>query len=408
MRYLIVLIISCLLLCSCKNKPSILGTWISVEDASGFEFYEDGTADNLLGFYTIENNNQKDSIYSYFTDLSSLGYTQLKNYEGDITKYDLKDDTLSIYNLHNKKWDKFKVELKADTLILIATVLNNCIPIQVRHTYKRFTDTTDTSYKDEESFFEDIVFYKGRLYESDFSDSDAHYVSIDKNGKMIKQNEFASDSVMVYQLSANQLKRVNKMLSRLYSSMNCIKDSSKKREYGFYAPSEVSILKDEKIHTIQVDNQNDCESYKLFKQFYFFASSISQYIQPDSIIMNKKIFIRDVSESYFFYFRYNGDQTQCAYLTYSEGFYLWNALQKAKQVDSSILFDEKYVLDSSYKNREFPDQKLIYTDGRYYRYKDQIVDLGYNFIERNDLNKSFVDNQHIIGGYTFSLPSGLL
>lgn len=75
----------------------------------------------------------------------------------------------------------------------------------------------------------------------------------------------------------------------------------------------------------------------------------------------------------------------------SEQFYLVTELEKAKPV-SNISFKSKFTLQ--YGNYEH--KKFIETDGRYYKFPPgeggKTLDLGYNFIDRNGLEKRFEKN----------------
>ena len=79
------------------------------------------------------------------------------------------------------------------------------------------------------------------------------------------------------------------------------------------------------------------------------------------------------------------DKTTIFNLKKSEGFFLLTELYKGKTIQKQN-FNEKYIVNCrGYKE----DDIHLTTDGRYYKYGKEptIIDIGYNFITRNNLSK---------------------
>lgn len=60
----------------------------------------------------------------------------------------------------------------------------------------------------------------------------------------------------------------------------------------------------------------------------------------------------------------------------SDMYTLLNSLYYAPSL-KNIQFDEKYI----FKDKDLQAEEYIYTDGRYFRYKDEIRDIGYNYFD---------------------------
>ncbi|MFD1601901.1 DUF6438 domain-containing protein [Flavobacterium artemisiae] len=71
-------------------------------------------------------------------------------------------------------------------------------------------------------------------------------------------------------------------------------------------------------------------------------------------------------------------------LSKSESFYLFTEIYKGKETTQK--FENKYqiIFWNSANKKE-----TIYTDGRYFKCRDKIVDIGYNFLTQNNLTENF-------------------
>lgn len=73
-------------------------------------------------------------------------------------------------------------------------------------------------------------------------------------------------------------------------------------------------------------------------------------------------------------------------LTKSESFHLLTEILKGKQTN--------YKFENGYQIHFWNDEdkkEIIYTDGRYFKYKDKIIDIGYNFLTVNNLTDKFME-----------------
>jgi len=70
-------------------------------------------------------------------------------------------------------------------------------------------------------------------------------------------------------------------------------------------------------------------------------------------------------------------------LSKSESFFLFTELQKSSYITTCQKL--YYKIENWNNNKEV--YEYIETDGRYFKYNDKILDLGYNFIIHNNLSK---------------------
>lgn len=71
-------------------------------------------------------------------------------------------------------------------------------------------------------------------------------------------------------------------------------------------------------------------------------------------------------------------------LTKSDSFYLLTEIFKGKE--TICKFENRYQIE--FWNDEDKKERIT-TDGRYFKYRDKIIDIGYNFLTKNDLTDKF-------------------
>ena len=58
-----------------------------------------------------------------------------------------------------------------------------------------------------------------------------------------------------------------------------------------------------------------------------------------------------------------------------------------KSYTFSIQFESRYQI--KFWNDDLNKKEIINTDGRYFKYRDKIIDIGYNFLTVNNLSEKF-------------------
>jgi hypothetical protein len=141
----------------------------------------------------------------------------------------------------------------------------------------------------------------------------------------------------------------------------------------------VTFIKDNKIYKTISDYGR-----KAPREFYWAYTPVSLLYQK----LNLKPFVTTEQNEFPMSYTCFENKGKICCLEKSESFYLFTEICKSKEVHAT--FEKKYVIE--YWETENIKKKIL-TDGRYYQLekKDKtiIFDLGYNFLERNNLLKKF-------------------
>ncbi|WP_417351521.1 DUF6438 domain-containing protein [Flavobacterium alkalisoli] len=131
MKYALLFLFSFLFISCQKDKPltpqeKILGVWSAVDtttsiyyryqygDSRGFEFFQDNIFEDKFGFHSDER---------YLRDTVNDDYyvrDRYYSYFGTMSKYNLSNDSLKLFNPATEEWDMYKIEkFTPDTLIIV-------------------------------------------------------------------------------------------------------------------------------------------------------------------------------------------------------------------------------------------------------------------------------------------------
>lgn len=306
---------------------------------TGYIFYPDNSCEDKLGYFKREN-----------SEWIFLGTT---------TIYKIEDDSLKIFNLTDSTWKNTKIEsISSDTLTLITK--DSSLIKYAKANYE---------INNELSFDKIIVSTLGIGSTND--------VSIDKKGIVTCSGGYNTDSSLfsakvdeqVFSKIELNFKKANvEQLNDDYS-LNC----------NDCRMIWVTFIKDNKIYKTIKDygNQAPLEFYWAYMPVRFLYQTIK--LKP----LTKGQF-NQLSSSHIIL----ETKRKVCLLEKSEFFYFITELYNSKQV--KLNFKSKY--DLIYWNKDYKE-KRIKTDGRFYSIEKNgittTVDLGYNFIERNNLIKKF-------------------
>lgn len=348
-----------LFLCSCtqnvteKNKKQILGEWVSDSGIYGYYFISEDSCEVRPGY-----------IDQFIT--------RHQKYYGNKTAYRISKDTLKIFNLKDKSWDMFNISfLSSDTMILLRTG-GNSTPIEYVKPKYPISD---------EYFFDQIVihdpFYKDIA------------VSLDSSGMFFYSGRSVREDELRGLYTSNQGKQAFKQIELLFKEANTRSvfiDTFPARIDSMYAwlVPTITFIKNNRMATIVGPVWGDDVKYEGYDQKYFSAEFIWAYKQ--SLYLEQQMPIQSFVEPDYLSDSWIRESVgyfvpviQGFNLYGSEIFYLWTQILKAKQVD--VDFTPKYTINDH-----------IQSDGRYFRYKtargDTItLDIGFNFIEKNNLEQ---------------------
>lgn len=362
-NYLMVMI--CVMTLSCKSddhqKQSqfIIGEWTFVRNELNYKIKIDPTEPPPMrvGFksgYTFKKSGVCEDKLGYFKRINS-GYTQ---FLGTQTKYRLRNSRLSVFDLTHKAWKEFEI-LKLDNNILKLVINDSVNAIYERSNYKLAPEVP----------FDQIIVSSSGCYGT----CPINDVMISANGEVIFNNTQYIKNIGSF--SSHMDSKAFKEAEEKFRKAG-LKKTKDKYEAGWDHCNEItiSLIQNGKIFKTISDcgSQSPTELYWAYLPITY----LNQKLPLKRLPQNGKF---NTLRIHWF-----EKDDKLIRLAKSEGFYLANLLSSAKSVDK--VFNEKYILDAYNENKSINTT----TDGRYYKMrlingKYLTVDLGYNFLERNDL-----------------------
>lgn len=360
-----------LIICSCQPKqPSkferaILGEWnlssikyiktptsgrststfASMGDHAAYVFFDDKTCQNKRG---------------YTKALDRYDYEKRRLvYLGFNTKYKISHDTLWIYNLEASAWSVQKIDSIGDD-ILILKIGKNLLASYKRPHY---------NINPEEHYDKIIVSSSGCYGFCPITN-----ISIDKQGKVLFLGERHStqDGLFTSNISSKGFNLIETAFKK--ANPLALEDTYEDTKTDGNTIS-VSFIKDNKIVKTITDYGQQAPSELIWA--YTPVSFLHQYIAFKPIYPNQPKF--DNIQSVGFKYK----ETICA-LKKSESFLLLTELYKGQVVTTS--FEHKYKFQ--YRDRDYVLQSF-YSDGRFYKFADRTIDIGYDFLAANNLMSEF-------------------
>jgi hypothetical protein len=377
-KSLLVVILVILFSCKKENKNVYIGDWYfdkivdydsskthlpeyifkqAGEGISSFSILNDSVFENKDGFYyTIQNR---------VPSQGQRGYTFLRSdyYLGTTTKCKIQKSKISYFDKTEKKWKEIRIkEIKGDTMIVYGGKNVKFRLIRKHNAYlnrEQFDAITldrspcfgscpfNSTYIDRNGYF----YFKG--YDSN-TQSGNLFAKLDK-----KQTEEIFDKFDKIDIS--------KLKNEYFGGGTCGQTNT------------ISFIKDGKIiKTIEL--------YRAGPEDLIAAYTNLSFVYQQAKVDYDNQFIFGGGKVSFDFVQ---TQKTVYSLSESESFYIEVALRRGKKLKKN--FEAKYLLDF-YLWEDKADVKKIITDGRFYKIemKDttMIVDIGYNFIESNQMIKN--------------------
>lgn len=312
---------------------------LEIGSKPGYTFSESGFCENKLGYFSNDNRE----------------YIQ---FLGTETKYRIEGNRLLIFDLANNVWDRYEI-LKLDSKVLKLTLNDSAHVIYERSNYKLAPQVP---------FDQIIVSSSGCLGSCPINN-----VMVSQSGEVIIHNEHHTKNNGFYssKMSTKQFRELELKFRK--ANLKKLKD---KYEASWTDDNEItiSLIKNGRIYRTISDYgyQAPTELYWA----YFPISLIDQKLILNQLPNRDKFYIQKISSF--------EKGNKLIRLAKSESFYLANLLHTANSVNRK--FVEKYALHA------YGEQGSIKatTDGRYYKIKSEdgkyvTLDLGYNFLQQNDL-----------------------
>lgn len=358
-------------------KVAIVGDWDYVEEISKYDLLDGPELPPLNprpGEYNSISIN-KDSVEFYLGiyDFSVFSDREdpRKNFYGTFTSYKMHYDTLVIENLvppnHPYKW-KFE-RCENDTLEFR---LNDSTLVR----YKRIQPITDSLPS-----FDVVIISSTGCY----GYCSVLNLLIDKNGALVFEGQSYIRPLGFRSGKLN--KYVTQKLFKKFEKANPLKLGDFNYDYITDQQSYfISFIQDGKI--VNTIEDYAFQSPKELIWAYLPFSNMYQTIALTKLKEN----INGIPRLTYFEFKKGNKFLN---MHKSESFYLFSELEKAKL--SNVNFNTKFELLFRQNEKDLNKILNIETDGRYYKYnfengKVVILDLGYDFIERNFKSSDFIHN----------------
>lgn len=375
---LITILLIAFYLTSCKInsdkefRKSICGEWIFASVGSDNKKINDEFKPGKRGINSplgIPYYNYFRTGYIFYSNNfceDKFGYSNGKvgeNLLGTDTKYKVENDSLKIFDLDNSIWKRMKIRnVTSDTLTL--DINDSTFLKYVKCNYK--IDKTQT--------FDQIIVSTSPCFGSCSIGS----TSIDNQGNLIFYGQGFTKKEGLFVSKTN--KELYKRIERNFKKAD-IDTLHEKYAVNWTDAQTVTVtfIKDNKIYKTISDYGR-----KAPREFYWAYTPVSLLYQK----LNLKPFV--ITEQNEFPMNYTcfENKGKICCLEKSESFYLFTEICKSKEVHAT--FEKKFVIE--FRETENSKKKIL-TDGRYYQLekKDKtiIFDLGYNFLEINNLFKKF-------------------
>lgn len=393
-----VLLIAGILLCliSCQqdltkqNQELILGEWVPIFDdyladvtsSAGYHFDKE-YCENKVGYYeyfyqtgyVFEHPGVISKDEADFCDEFNDPYLyNVRRLYGYRTTYRIEKDTLHIFDLADKIWAKYHIRFSSkDTMILSNKYCGDRIPDRfVRKVYQI----------DEQPLIDQfIAYYPHNCY------SKAKMYLIRRDGLFFSYGYYETGRFFIGQLRNNEFDQLDTLLKKAgmttdlsqWRRLNVGRNSS-----NSFTMSEETFIVDNKMATI--DNS---PLWTISGNPEFYWAYLAGLFLPD--LAKVKPFQDDEYPALLDEFDNFSSITLMSRrlffsLSVTQWFYLGVLLCYAKEVED-IVFEPKYTL-SGLRDKN----KTMQTDGRYFRYqkkdgKTVTLDIGFNFVEVNELEK---------------------
>lgn len=310
----------------------------------GYIFSENNICENKSGYFKRIEAKEREDRKTFFL--------------GTETKYKIQNDSLKILDLVSNTWDNQKINsIVGDTLI--TKVDDSIIAKYARTKYK---------INPNENYDKIIVSSSGC-----YGSCPVLNISIDKNGDVSFYGQYynTQNGFFKSKISKNEYEKIQTSFKK--ADITNLKDNYE----GNWTDDEtvtVTFIKNNKMVKSISDYGRQSPAALIWA--YTPVRYLYQKIKLIPMKTEKPILAMwgiDFTK---------GDQI-CD-LTKSESFYLSTEIFKGKE--TAYKFQNKYLIE--FWNDQDKKEK-IYTDGRYYKCKGKIIDIGYNFLIANNLLEKF-------------------
>jgi hypothetical protein len=360
---------------SCKKDPYadypqwILGEWVSLDNfykiqMDGFNFTSNDSCEIRPGYREI------------------TLFPRPKKYYGNTTAYQICNDTFNLFDLEENQWKTYKIRFPSPDTMAVTYPQNSDTDFTI--TYIRSIYPTHR-----ENLFDQVIVIAS--YSAVIK-----VISIDKHGELfydgIVNNLY--DGLYTSKGGKKAFKQIELLFQEANFRNEYVDFSQMRAKRELEEGEPVTFIKNNKMITVAGpfyeidDGLEETSNYSKELEWAFEQVSFLEQQMPvvplDSSEYKNSPAVLTVNGFPYFYFVRKDNKKK--HLAFTESFYLWTCMLHAQKVD--IDFTPVYKMHLLASNTCFQ------SDGRYYRYKTKkgeaiTFDLGFNFIEENNLTDTF-------------------
>ncbi|WP_291145173.1 DUF6438 domain-containing protein [Flavobacterium sp. UBA7680] len=310
--------------------------------------------------YIFSENNLCENKSGYFKRIEAVERENRKTFFlGTETKYKIENDSLKILDLATKTWENQKItSIIGDTL---TTEISDSI----------FAKYARTKYKiDPNENYDKIIVSSSGCYGS----CPVLNISIDNNGNVIYygQEYNTKNGIFKSKITKNEYQKIQTNFKK--ADIKNLEDNYSANHTDDETVT-ISFIKNNKIVKSISDYGRESPSALIWA--YVPVRYLYQQIKLIPLKVEKPLLsIWSIGFT---------KGNQICVLTKSESFYLLTEILKGKE--TAYKFESRYQIE--FWNDDQNKKEIINTDGRYFKCRDKIIDIGYNFLTVNNLSEKF-------------------
>lgn len=355
------------ILCACQKNndkqlnQDILGEWsyIKTENKNNYnletQVQQPSFDGNIKGYVFLENNVCENKP-GYFKRIKGNEIKEI--FLGTRTKYKIEDESLKILDLSSKTWENQKIHsIVGDTLTM-------------KISDKIFEKYARVKYKiNPNEDYDKIIISSSGCYGT----CPVSNISIDNDGNIFYygQQFNSQNGFFKSKITKDEYQKIQTNFKK--ADIKSLEDNYR----AHWTDDEtvtITFIKNNKI----VKSISDYGRKSPALVIWAYTPVRYLYQQIKLVPLKTKKPLLSIGRISF------SKENQICDLTKSESFYLLTELFKGQETSSK--FEHSYQIQL-WNDEDKKDK--IYTDGRYFKYKDRIIDIGYNFLAVNNLTDKF-------------------
>ncbi|WP_264553674.1 DUF6438 domain-containing protein [Flavobacterium sp. N2038] len=327
-----------------SNDVIIPPPWPFGNHIKGFVFSENNLCENKFGYFKRIKATEREDRKIFFL--------------GTETKYKIENDSLKIFDLETKTWENQKIH----------SIIGDTLTIKVDDSIFAKYARTEPKINSNENYDKIIVSSSGC-----YGSCPVSSISIDNNGNVLFYGQYynTQNGFFKSKISKNEYQKIQTSFKK--ANIKKLEDDY----HGSWTDDEtitITFIKNNKI----VKSISDYGGVSPVELIWAYTPVRYLYQQVKLTPLKAEKPLLSMWRISF------TKGNQICDLSKSESFYLFTEIFKGKE--TAYKFENKYTI--GFWNDQ-DKKETIYTDGRYFKYKDKTIDIGYDFLTVNNLTDKF-------------------